>query len=63
MALAENLKKYREKVGLTQAELAEKIGVTQCYLSQVERGSKILTLPTAQAIASTLNVTIDELVN
>ena len=63
MALSENLKRYRERNGLTQAELAKKIGVTQCYLSQVERGAKILTLPTAKAIASELNVTIDELAN
>jgi transcriptional regulator with XRE-family HTH domain len=36
--LAENIKKGRKGAGMTQAELAEAAGLTQAYISNLERG-------------------------
>lgn len=36
--LGKNVKKAREKLGLTQEELAEKVGVHVSYISRIERG-------------------------
>jgi len=51
MTIGENIKRLREGKKMTQEELAEKIGIRQPYLSQLERGTKILNMPTAIIIA------------
>ncbi len=33
---------FREKTGITQVDLANKLGVTQSYVSKVERGERLL---------------------
>lgn len=47
-----NLKAARLKAGLTQAELAERSGLLQQYVSLVESGRQNVTLTTAQALAN-----------
>ena len=37
-SVAEKIKTAREKAGLTQAQLAEKVGTTSQNISQYERG-------------------------
>ncbi len=60
--LAENIKKYRKKRGLSQEDLARKADVTYSALSKVEAGyvqnPRIFTV---QKIAIALEVTIDAL--
>jgi DNA-binding XRE family transcriptional regulator len=53
---------WREYRGLTARELAEKAGITQAYLSQIESGKRDGTIGTMKKIAEALSVTIDELV-
>lgn len=36
--LSKNIKKARKKVGLTQDQVAEKVGVCVNYISRIERG-------------------------
>ena len=38
--IGRNIAKYREAVGVTQAALAEKIGISTAFVSRVERGQK-----------------------
>ena len=38
MNIASTVASARQKAGMTQGELAEKLGVTQGYVSQIERG-------------------------
>lgn len=38
--LGTNVQKYRKKNNLTQTELAEKIGISQKHLSDIETGTK-----------------------
>ena len=51
----------REKCGITQAKLAEKIGVNQKAVSQWERGDTNPSADKLPAIAATLGCTIDDL--
>ncbi len=59
--LGEKIKKERLINKLTQAKLAEKVGISPTFLGQTERGEKIPSLETVVNIAVTLNVTIDGL--
>lgn len=61
MKVAENLKKFRKQAGLSQKELADKIGVHQTLIAQFENGLKIPSLAVAVQIADTLEVTVDAL--
>jgi len=54
--LLESMIKAREKAGLTQAELAKKIGTRQPALSRLERGGfKKATVETLKKIADALD--------
>ena len=58
-----NIKKQREKAGLTQQQLADKIGITMNYLAKIEskkmqRGFTIIILG---RIADALNIDIRDL--
>jgi ribosome-binding protein aMBF1 (putative translation factor) len=55
-ALIESIIRAREMAGLTQAELAERIGTKQPALSRLERGGfKTATVETLTKIAHALN--------
>ena len=56
------VKVWRNHRELTLQVLAEKVGVTKGYLSQVENGSKTGTVDLFIGIAKALDVTIEELV-
>ena len=58
MSIGENLKKIRTNAGITQAMLAEKIGISRPKLAQIERGTKALSLSLANIIAVELGCDI-----
>jgi transcriptional regulator with XRE-family HTH domain len=49
--------------GLTQATLAEKIGISTAFVSRVERGQKKMKVETLYATAKVLNVSVDALLS
>ena len=51
-----NIKKYRNKRGLTQDKLSEIAGISCDYLSEIERGKKIPSLKRFIAIADALDI-------
>ena len=51
-----NIKKYRNKRGLTQNKLSEMAGISCDYLSEIERGKKIPSLKRFIAIADALDI-------
>jgi putative transcriptional regulator len=57
-ALINNLKTLRAEAGLTQAELAERVGVTRKTINTVENGvfipSTVLALKLAKALSTTV---------
>ena len=62
--VAKNIKKYRKLAGMTQAELAEAIGVSHEFLRRIEskKGKKTFSFQTVWNISQALNVSLDQLV-
>jgi transcriptional regulator with XRE-family HTH domain len=56
-----NLKAARIKRGLTQAQLAERAGLLQQYVSLVETGKQNVTLTTAQALARVVHQDVSDM--
>lgn len=56
------LKHFREDSGLTQPELAEKLGINQSNIVRFENGTKVPTLPLAIQLADVFGCTLDNLV-
>jgi len=54
--LKTNIKKYREKAGLTQEQLSELAGISPDYLSEIERGKKVPSMKRFFKIAKALNL-------
>ena len=51
----------REELGLTQEDLADKAGIHRTYLSDVERGTRNLSLVNIEKLAAALAVSMSEL--
>ena len=49
----------RKNAGLTQAELAQRIGADKGYISRVERGLTIPTVATLYKIAAAMGMTVE----
>ena len=52
----------RKELGFTLDVLAEKVGVSLAFLSQIERGTKNVTIETGMKIAEALNCTIMDII-
>jgi putative transcriptional regulator len=59
--LQNNLKVYRAKHDLTQAELAERVGVTRKTINTVETGRFVPSTVLALRLAQTFDVNVEEL--
>jgi DNA-binding XRE family transcriptional regulator len=59
--LAANVLRVRTERGMTQAQLAEAIGVAQPRIAEVERGDANPRLSTLSKIAHALGITLSEL--
>lgn len=55
------VKDRRESLGLTQEEFAERAGIHRTYLSDIERGSRNVSLINIERVASALSLKISEL--
>ncbi len=49
----------RKEVGMTQSELAEKIGTDKSYISRVERGQTIPSISTFYRMVSAMELTVE----
>ncbi len=52
----QRVRMHRQRLGLTQEELAERAGLHNTYIGQVERGEKNLTLNSLEKILVALGV-------
>ena len=59
--LGANIRKYRKQIGITQEQLAEKIGKSVNYIGMIERGEKVPSLKTFILIANALGASTDVL--
>lgn len=55
------LRQVRKARGMTQAQLAQKVGVTQPYIAAIEQGDRTPTREVVRRVAGVLNVQIGEL--
>ncbi|WP_294241326.1 helix-turn-helix transcriptional regulator [Pseudobutyrivibrio sp.] len=61
MALITKVKEYREKAGLKQSELAEKVGARRETIVHLENGKYNPSLKLAMDISKVFGVTVEEL--
>lgn len=58
----QKIRKHRKICGLSQEELAEKIGISVTHMSHIETGNTKLGLPVLADISVALGVSTDELI-
>jgi DNA-binding XRE family transcriptional regulator len=56
-----NLKKLRTKLGLTQAQLAELVGIARVSIVAIENGRFLPTIETALHISKALGISIEQI--
>lgn len=61
MSVGENLKRIRESRGLSQAKLAQQVGVSAPLINQIERGTKNPSLQVSAEIARVLECRLEDL--
>jgi len=59
--LGHRIRSAREIQGLSQEELAARVGINNSFLSQVERGLKAPSLKTVFGIAQALDISVGQL--
>lgn len=62
-AIGRRISKHRKNISMTQAVLAEKLEVSESFISQVERGNAKISLQRLYQVAETLNIDIALLVS
>jgi len=55
------IKELRKVAGLTQQEMADRIGVAQSYFAELENGKKTANMVRLKAISEALNVPVTDL--
>jgi transcriptional regulator with XRE-family HTH domain len=55
---AENVRRVREQLGLSQAELAERGGLHRSFVSAVERGVRNISIDNMDRLAAALRTTV-----
>ena len=61
MNTASNLKIIRELKGISQAELGERIGVSQQMIFQLEKGFRTLSVPLLISVSNALECTPNDI--
>ncbi len=60
--LSKRIRKYRNELGLTQEDLAEKVGVSRVYIGYVEQRRNSPSLEILEKIAKALKVELSDLI-
>ena len=61
MTIGTNIRNLRREQGLTQAELAERVGLGRPAISAMEQGQRSVAVEEAQALARALGVSLTSL--
>lgn len=59
--VGKKIKRFRKLRGLTQAELAEKIGISEKHVSKIEMGIYVPTLVNFINILAVLNISLEDI--
>lgn len=60
-SLGMRIRQARKAAGMTQADLAEKLGISTSFLGHIERGTRKASLDTLVKMANELGVSLDSL--
>ncbi len=63
MEMSEKVKARRKKLGLTLKALAERVGCTDAYVSQIETGKAVPSISVLKKIAAALDVQVRDLLS
>lgn len=61
--IGQQIRKYRKAQGLSQEQLAEKVGISVTHMSHIETANTKLSLPVFVDIATALEVCTDDLLH
>lgn len=61
LTMGDRVREARKKLGLTQDQLSERLDVTLTYVSEIERGLKMPSMPLFIKMIEILNVSADYL--
>ncbi|MDL2317571.1 helix-turn-helix domain-containing protein [Eubacteriales bacterium OttesenSCG-928-A19] len=61
-AMGSRIRQLRKQHRLTQAELAERVGISTSFMGHIERGTRIASLETLVGLSDALNVSLDAMV-
>lgn len=61
ISLGQEIKKYRQRLGISQEELSFRAGINTAHLGQIERAEKNPTIETVSRIAEALGITLSQL--
>lgn len=61
--ICKRIKKFRHNIGITQEDLAEKVGVSRVYIGYVEQGRNTPSLEILEKIAKVLKVRISNILD
>lgn len=60
-AIGERIRSHRRRMGLTQRQLAEQLGISLSFLGHIERGTRVLSVDTLVRFTQVLGCSADEL--
>lgn len=63
MSIGENVANLRKRKNLSQEGLAAMVGVSRAMISQIERGTKMLSITLGQEVAKALDCKLDDLIS
>ena len=61
MSVGENIRRIREERAMTQAYVAEQVGISQAMRCQIERGTKNPSLQIGKEIVDILGCTVNDI--
>lgn len=59
--LGKKIQKLRKRTGLTQEQVAEKVGISRAYMGYIEQGRYSASLEVLEKVAKTLKVKMPDL--
>ena len=63
ISVGKRVKELRNKLGISQEELADLAGLDRTYITSVECGKRNISIVNIEKLATALNVTIKEFFN
>ena len=62
LRVADNIRKIRKNLGISQEDLADRCGLHRTYIGSVERRERNITIENLEKIADALGVSAQELI-